>query len=143
MEADKTTLRARLEAYPMQPDTAEGRTAYLGQLTAWKAAFPSLRPTEHTGFPLRLGGAPAGSGECYKCGKEGHRRPECEATQGQLIPPLEGTFRAICGSILGFSNRNTTQVNLVDNVEEDEYAWVFGKVASQRLQGNGEGPLAG
>ena len=116
----------------MQPDTPEGMAAYLRQLTTWRAAVPSLRPTEHTGFPLKPGGAPAGTGECYKCGKGGHRRPECSTNQDQLIPPLEGTFRAICGSILGFSNRNTAQINFVDNAaEEDEYAWVFGNTTSQ------------
>jgi len=142
-EADKAALRARLAAYPMQLDTVEGRAAYLGQLSAWKLAFPSLRPSEHTGFPLKPGGALAGSGECYKCGKEGHRHPECSANQDQLIPPLEGTFRAICGSILGFSNRNAAQINFVDNAEEDEYTWVFGNTNSQQFQGNGEGPSAG
>lgn len=127
----------------MQPDTPEGITAYLRQLTVWRTAVPSLKLTEHTGFPLKLGGALAGSGECYRCGKEGHRRPECSANQDQLIPPLEGTFHAICSSILEFSNRNTAQINFIDNVEEDEYTWVFGNTNSQRFQGNGEGPSAG
>ena len=142
-EADRAALRARLEAYPMQADTAEGIAAYLGQLKEWRATFPgTMKPTEHTGFPLRPGGAPAGSAECYKCGKTGHIRPECNATQEQLIPPLEGSFRAICGSVLGRSNRNAISINLVDDAEADEFAWVFGTATSQGLQGNGEGPSA-
>jgi len=141
-EADKAALRARLEAYPIQPDTPEGTAAYLRQLTVWKAAFPALRVTEQTGFPLRPGGAPAGSGECYRCGKGGHIRPECDTPPEQLIPPLESTFRAICGSVLGRSNRNAIQINLVDDVEADEFAWVFGNATSQGPQGNGEGPSA-
>ena len=141
-EADKAALRTRLAAYPMQEDTAEGIAAYLGQLKEWRATFPGvMKPTEHTGFPLRPGGAPAGSAECYKCGKTGHIRPECNATQEQLIPPLKGTFRAICGSVLGRSNRTAISINLVDDAEADEFAWVFG-TASQGLQGNGEGPSA-
>ena len=99
-----------------------------------------MKPTEHTGFPLRPGGMPAGSAECYKCGKTGHIHPKCNATQEQLITPLEGTFHAICGSVLGHSNCNAISINLVDNAEADEFAWVFGP-ASQGLQGNGEGPL--
>jgi hypothetical protein len=112
----------------MQLDTLEGTAAYLRQLTAAK---PSLRPMEHTGFPLKPGGVLPGLGECYKCGKEGHRHPECSANQDQLILPLEGTFWVICGSILGFSNRNATQINFIDNVEEDEYTWVFRHTNSQ------------
>lgn len=142
-EADRTALRTRLETYPMQPDTPEGNATYLRQLSTWRTTNPSLRPTEHTGFPLKPGGAPPGSGECYRCGRGGHRRPECNAEQGQLIPPLEGTFRAICGSILGFSNRTAAQINMVDNAEEDDYAWVFGNTTARRIQGNEEGPSAG
>ena len=40
------------------------------------------------------------------------------------------------------SNRNAIQINLVDNAEADEFAWVFGNATSQGLQGNGEGPSA-
>ena len=142
-EADRAALRARLAAYPMQAESAEGIAAYLEQLKDWRATFPGItKPTEHTGFPLRPGGAPAGSAECYKCGKTGHIRPKCNATPEQLIPPLEGSFRAICSAVLGCPNRNAISINLVDDAEADEFAWVFGTAASQGLQGNGEGPSA-
>ena len=114
---------------------------YLEQLKDWRATFPGIaKPTEHTGFPLRLGGAPAGSAECYKCGKTGHICPECNATPEQLIPPLEGSFRAICGAVLGHPTRNAISINLVDDAEADEFAWVFSTATLQGLQGNGEGP---
>jgi hypothetical protein len=106
--------------------------------------FPDgMRPSERTGFPLLPGGAPAGSMECYRCGKEGHIRPDCTANQEETVPTLESSFRAICGFILGRSNRNTTQVNLVDNAEENEFTWLFGNAIPRGLQGNGEGPSAG
>jgi len=142
-ETDKAALRARLAAYPMQPDTTEGIAAYLGQLKEWRSAFPGVtKPTEQTGFPLKPGGAPAGSAECYHCRRGGHIRPNCETAPDQLIPPLESTFRAICGSVLSRPNRNTIQINFVDDAEANEFAWVFGNTTSQGLQGNGEGSSA-
>jgi hypothetical protein len=138
-EEDKATLRARLAAYLIQPDTAEGRAAYLDQLRAWKREFGTQRASERTGFPLRPGGAPVGSGECYQCGFTDHRRSDCVAAGHPPVSDFERGFRALCGSILGHSSRNTTQVNMVDT-EEDEFAWMNTKAGG--LSGNGEGPSA-
>ncbi|KAF8175143.1 hypothetical protein BJ912DRAFT_931172 [Pholiota molesta] len=64
-EEEKAALHTRLAAYPIQPDTVEGRTAYLDQLCAWKRKFGDQRPSDKTGFPLRPGGAPPASAKCY------------------------------------------------------------------------------
>ena len=127
----------------MQVESAEGIATYLEQLKDWRAMFPGIaKPTEHTGFPLRPGGAPAGLAECYKCRKTGHIRPECNAMPEQLIPLLEGSFHAICGAVLGCPTCNAISINLVDDAEANEFAWVFSTATSQGLQGNGEGPSA-
>lgn len=138
-EAEKATLRSSLATYPIQPDTSEGETAYLNQLRAWRQINGDNHVSKSTGFPLRPGGAPPASGECYNCGQTGHRRIDCQTTGSNRIPLLEANFRALCGSILG-QPRRTAQVNYVATSGDNEFAWL--NVASNESQGNGEGPSA-
>src|SRR6202522_1235880 len=77
-EAEKTTLRTSLALYPIQLETPEGNATYLEQLRTWRQVNGDNPTSRVTGFPLRPGGAPPGSGECYNCGKTGHR-PYCKA----------------------------------------------------------------
>ena len=139
-EAEKATLKVSLALYPCQPETPEGEAAYLDQLRVWRRTNGDNHVSRSTGFPLRPGGAPPGSGECYNCGHTGHRRIECQATGNKKIPQLEATFRAICGSILGQPSRRTVQVNYVATSGDDEFAWLNTESTGQ--QGNGEGPSA-
>ena len=139
-EAEKATLKVSLALYPCQPETPEGEAAYLDQLRVWRRTNGDNHVSRSTGFPLRPGGAPPGSGECYNCGHMGHRRIECQAMGNKKIPQLEATFRAICGSILGQPSRRTVQVNYVAASGDDEFAWLNTESTGQ--QGNGEGPSA-
>ena len=79
-EEEKTTLKTSLSLYPIQPETPEGEAAYLDQLRTWRRTNGDNNVSKFTGFPLRPGGAPPGSGECYNCGRTGHRRIDCHAT---------------------------------------------------------------
>jgi hypothetical protein len=138
-EAEKVTLRASLALYPIQPETPEGETAYREQLRTWRRINGDSSVSKTTGFPLRPGGATPGSGECYNCGRTGHRRIDCPTPSVKKIPQLEATFRAICGSILGQPPRRPVQVNYVAASGDDEFAWLNMESSSQ---GNGEGPSA-
>ena len=62
--------------------TPEGQWKYHEAMIKWDAQFgPITDPTWGTWhFPLTLGTAPLGSGECFGCGMVGHRRPTCPVT---------------------------------------------------------------
>jgi hypothetical protein len=139
-EAEKATLKASLVLYPIQPDTQEGDATYREQLRSWRRLNGDNPVSKSTGFPLRPGGAPPGSGECYNCGRTGHRRLNCQTTNAGKIPQLEATFRAICGSILGQPSYRAAQINYVATSGDDEFAWL--NTTSNELQGNGQGPPA-
>ena len=59
-EAEKATLKANLELYPIQPATPEGEAAYLDQLRAGRRTNGPNHVTKTTGFRLQPGGA------CYE-----------------------------------------------------------------------------
>jgi hypothetical protein len=139
-EAEKATLQASLTLYPSQPDMQEGDTAYRKQLRSWRRINGENPVSKTTGFPLRPGGAPPGSSECYNCGRTGHRRINCQTMGTGKIPQLEATFRAICGSILGQPSYRTAQINYVTASVDDEFAWL--NTSSNEVQGNGEGSSA-
>ena len=137
---EETALKASLTLYPGQQETPEGEAVYLDQLRAWRRTNGDNHVSKNTGFLLRPGGAPPGSGECYNCGQVGHRRPDCQATGTGKILQLEATFRAICGSILGQPSRRTAQINYIATPGDDEFTWL--NLESAEQQGNGQGPSA-
>jgi len=139
-EGDRDALKHSLAMYPMQPNTQAGITTWQGQLREWKMKNgENTEITAVTGFPLRPGGAPPGSGECYGCRFVGHRHNTQQCTTGQ-INPRERTFRTICGHIL--CSTTACQVNFIDDADS-EFDWLNDQAfKAAPSQGNGEGPLA-
>jgi len=139
-EANRDVLTCSLAAYPIQPNTTVGITAWHNQLRDWKTRNgEDAQITAGTGFPLRPGGAPPGSGECYGCGLVGHHCGNMRCMAGQ-INNREHTFRTICGRILCLTA--TPQVNLVSNAS-NKFDWLNDQALVPELsQGNGEGPSA-
>jgi len=134
-EDEIAVIRNTISQFPM----AESISAWMEQVRQWRAKYgDSGRVTKFSGFPLRPGGAPPGSSECYKCGKAGHTRAGCSTPPGDSIPEKEAIFRSICGSILRGTRQANAAVNLVTTAEtDDDWLWK-GSVH----QGNGEGPPA-
>jgi hypothetical protein len=76
------------------PDTDEGRQKYQTAVTSWTQKYGAAQPNWNTDhLPLTPGSSPLGSGECYGCGRAGHRRDECSSA-GTPIPELEATWRS-------------------------------------------------
>jgi hypothetical protein len=126
-------IRNTISQFPIM----ETIQAWMEQVRQWRIKNgDSGRVTKYSGFPLRPGGAPPGSGECYKCGKTGHAKANCTAQPESCIPEKEAIFRSICGAILRGTRQASAPVNLVGTVESDnEWLW-----KGNAHQGNGEGP---
>lgn len=97
----RKAVKAGVAAMKHHPDTAEGRKAHKGQQEEWIAKHgPTGWVTETKPYPLRLGTAPVGSNECYRCGMVGHRRGDCTVLQEKQLMKQEQSWRSICGKVL-------------------------------------------
>ena len=134
-EDEITIIRTTINQLPMT-DTVQ---AWMEQVRQWRVKYgDSGRVTKYSGFPLRPGGAPPGSNECYRCGKAGHTRANCTTSTPDCIPEKEAIFRSICGSILRGTRQQSVAVHHVGTAETDnEWLW-----KDNMHQGNGEGPSA-
>ena len=110
-------LRGRISILPHHPNTDAGHTAYHMQLAEWDRKYGrDTKVTEETPYPLRPGTTAVCSGECWICGRVGHRRDQCQVAPGspECISRQENLWRRICGTMLGSINRdNPTQVHYV------------------------------
>lgn len=139
-QADKDALRKHINELTQHPNTTQGLAAYRAQVQQWTTKHgEGTRVDANRPFPLTPGTAAICSGECYRCGTHGHRGPECPVPRQQGLPPKEGAWRAICGSILGHVNRETAiPVQLVE-VENIVETWEE-ELQTAEDQGKEEGP---
>ena len=137
--ADRDALQQSLAYYPLQPNTLEGNSAWLGQLRDWRAKHGESPVTPATGFPLCPGGAAPGSGECFRCGLVGHRR-DSGLCNTEAINPHERTFWTICRCILHAAP--AAQDNFIED-SGGEFGWLDDRSLAHTVdQGNGEGSSA-
>ncbi|KII84709.1 hypothetical protein PLICRDRAFT_179055 [Plicaturopsis crispa FD-325 SS-3] len=131
---------------PPVPDTDEGRAAYRTQVSAWMRTNSGFEPDEQHPYPLSPGTSAAGTNECFRCGKGGHRSVVCQAPP---MPGLEQRWRSIATCL------NYTYINYVGNAYGgaasgyhhydawDEH-WGGSSYPGEvdDVPGNGEGPSA-
>ena len=84
-------------ALPIHPDTQAGRASYNSQVMQWNTNNPRQFVSELQLCPLSPGTSPVTSGECWKCGHQGHFEPNCDAPS--QIPQLEQCWRSIAATI--------------------------------------------
>ncbi|RXW18472.1 hypothetical protein EST38_g7385 [Candolleomyces aberdarensis] len=97
-------IRAALAAMPHHPDMVEGRQAHKEQQLEWARKHGATAwVTEDMPYPLRPGTAPVCSGECFRCGKVGHRGAECAVPRENQLMRSEQAWRLVCTRVLGGS----------------------------------------
>ncbi|KAJ7172817.1 hypothetical protein C8R43DRAFT_1230934 [Mycena crocata] len=129
---------------PHHPDTPEGRRAHGDQQQEAYRTYGNAEMSISTPYPLRPGRAPLNSGECFRCGFQGHTNymRRCEAPQDQCLSVREQQWRRIASQAL---KEAPTAVRMVgySGWEVDDYGRPFGgddgrfeEVDDQGNQGN-------
>ena len=118
-------------ALPIHPDTQAGRASYNSQVMQWNTNNPRQFVSELQPYPLSPGTSPVASGECWKCGHQGHFGPNCDAPS--QIPQLEQRWRSIAATIK--RNSNTTTTGNVNYVTTDD-AWLSREEYDRRVIAN-------
>jgi hypothetical protein len=73
------------------PDTPDGQHAYAAAVTTFYTTFGlDAKSSVSRPHPLSPGTLPAGSGECWRCGRGGHSKVSCS---NQPIPEQEQRYR--------------------------------------------------
>ncbi|PPQ72578.1 hypothetical protein CVT25_006547 [Psilocybe cyanescens] len=141
-DADRLADIVRL-ALPIHPNTAAGRAAYQAQVVEWNSKNAGRPVNETRPFPLSPGTSPVASGECWRCGHEGHMGGACTSTEP--VPTMEQKWRSIAATVKRRVETNTVSINLVEEAGPwfDWEAYNAQVIAAYRAsQGNGEGSLA-
>lgn len=120
---------------PHHPNTAAGCVAHQAQQQLWIRQHPERKVTAQTPYPLTPGTDPINSGECYQCGRRGHRVIECSTPEPQWIHEYEHRWRSISSFML--RNHNPTPIR---RIAIDSYGtYDQDPTSSFDNQGNGEG----
>ncbi|KAJ7861933.1 hypothetical protein B0H13DRAFT_2671780 [Mycena leptocephala] len=84
------------------PDTEAGRRAHGDQQQEWFRSHGNVAMSVNTPYPLRPGRAPVNSGECFRCGYQGHTNYQrrCEAPPDQCVSVREQQWRRIASQAL-------------------------------------------
>ncbi|KAL8279758.1 hypothetical protein RQP46_007853 [Phenoliferia psychrophenolica] len=88
-ETEKTLAELKQSTFT---DSDTGRVSHQTAVHTWHRQHPNPGEAKMTDvYPLTPGTAPAGSGECHKCGRPGHKANAC--TSQQPVSNVEKSFR--------------------------------------------------
>lgn len=143
---DIDAINTGINKYVHHPNTADGIQKYKRDFEEWLRDHPDGRVTRETPVPLRPGTSSVCCGECFRCGANDHRSPECpvkdDPTNPARLPAPEGNWRAICGRVLGTFNRGqAAPVHLVLDGYGERLSWED-REHQVSGSGKGEGPPA-
>ncbi|TFK58084.1 hypothetical protein BDN72DRAFT_907098 [Pluteus cervinus] len=102
---EREELRQVANRLPHHTDNDQGKALYRQQVAAWEREYgtDASQVTIRRPFPLKPGTAPIASGECFNCGKTGHRGDTCLTLRpenaAQRIPEKEAKWRSICNRL--------------------------------------------
>ncbi|KAJ7280100.1 hypothetical protein C8J57DRAFT_1501554 [Mycena rebaudengoi] len=84
------------------PDTDTGRLVHANQQQDWFRTHGNVDISVNTPYPLRPGRSPANSGECFRCGYQGHTNFQhcCQAPPDQCVSMREQQWRRIAAQAL-------------------------------------------
>jgi hypothetical protein len=110
------------------PDTEAGRRTHGDQQQEWFRVHGNVAMTVNMPYPLRLGRAPANSGECFRCGFQGHTnyQRQCEAPSDQCISMREQQWRRIASQALKEAPTAVRTVGFATWDTDDDYGRPFG-----------------
>ncbi|KAF8144991.1 hypothetical protein K438DRAFT_1992245 [Mycena galopus ATCC 62051] len=122
------------------PDTDAGRCAHSDQQQAWFAAHGNVAMSVNTPYPLHLGCAPVNSGECFRCGYQGHTNYQrrCEAPPEQCLGVREQQWRRIALLALKEAPTAVRAVGFA-SWDTDDYGRPFGADKSHLEEADDQG----
>ncbi|KIK78582.1 hypothetical protein PAXRUDRAFT_163620 [Paxillus rubicundulus Ve08.2h10] len=97
----RAQILERVNTIPQRPNMESGKRAYEADVNAWHQMHDNAPPGLERPYPVKLGMAQAGSGECFGCGAitdPPHMGYTCNATEP--LRPQETRWRQLVANML-------------------------------------------
>ncbi|TRM66812.1 hypothetical protein BD626DRAFT_627293 [Schizophyllum amplum] len=107
--AEKERLRGFIDSLPHHANDAQGVAAWEEQKRLWRMQYSDGIVRWDRPYPLQPGTAPVCTGECFKCGMNGHMSVDCPVRHDRThwISRGESDWRHLCMGALGAFRKDT------------------------------------